>query len=251
MHLRDRIAFRLLALAFVFALALPAWAAKPAPTQVIPVGAPPSPSDPGMAATQCQMGIVPPAANRRDLIINPPDDRYYTLLTRGGCPTCPQHAYRLSAAHVQLSFSEHCSIPVTVSVVAADVSIPGCAKPIPEQVVCPPAQFVLSDGGVLNNCVDFTLPLPAGCCVDRDVFLEFRFDNGTCVPGHPWVCGPPSCADCQQYNIYPGSPPGGDDLCQVLSPFGTYGIIMYADAECCASTPTLPGTWGHLKTLYH
>ncbi|MBI1797055.1 MAG: hypothetical protein HY076_09320 [Candidatus Eisenbacteria bacterium] len=250
MHLRYRFVLPLVALCI--ALAIPALAAKPAPHAIPAANTITTHKQVGnttAAAAACQMGILPPAANAFGYIL-PPDDEYYTYLVPANCPTCPNNAYLFSNAHVQLYYTESCSIPVYVSIVGVDNTDPACPHPNPFDVICPEVPYVLSDGGNIGVCIDYSLPLPAGCCVNRPAFLKFRFEQGTCQPDRPAFCGPPSCQNCRQYNIYPGSPPGGDDLCAVLAPYALYGAIMYVDADCCNATPSLPGTWGHIKTLY-
>jgi hypothetical protein len=247
MHLRYRILLPLLALCT--ALAVPAFAAKPAPIQTAtPDNTPVSVrmGEGTINAPACQLGVLPPAANAFGYIL-PPDDEYYTWL--GSCAACGG-GYLATAAHVQLFFTENCQAPVFVGIVGADLSDPNCPRPNPFDVICPEVGYVLSNGGVLNDCLDFSLPLDcAGVCINRPAFVKFRFEQGSCPQARPAFCGPPSCQNCRQYNIYPGAPPGGDDLCAVLSPFSLYGVIMYVDADCCP-TPTMPGSWGHLKTLY-
>lgn len=243
MRSRRRTPFAFLALSLL--LAAPASAAKPAPT----IGPPPllEPSSQALPPA-CALGVPGPPANAFGYII-PPNDRYFTLL--GPCTACGGGGQlSLSTAHVQLSFTQSCSIPVYVSIVGADLSVPGCPVPNPADVLCAEVLYTLSDGGVLNQCQDFAMDLSSGCCINGPAFLQIRFDSGSCPDQQPLFCGPPSCQNCQQYNIYPGSSPGGDDLCMVLSPSGVYGAVMYADADCGCTTPVAPRTWGNVKMLY-
>ena len=183
-------------------------------------------------------------------VLGPPQDAYYTLLVPNNCPTCPGAGYNLTEAHVQLFFTEPCQISVNVAIVGAVEISPGCRAPNPFDIKCPPTTYVLNDGGTLNACIDFSLPLPAACRINGPAFLLIEFNNSDCPSFRPAFCGPASCYNCTHYNIYPGSPPGRDDLCVVLTPFGLSGVIMYVDANCCQPTPTLPGSWGLVKTLY-
>jgi hypothetical protein len=138
-------------------------------------------------------------------------------------------------------------VQLNVAIVGANELFPGCLAPNPFDIKCPPTTYTLNDGGNLNTCVDYNMPLPQNCCINGPVFLAIEFNQSSCPPNRPAFCYPPSCTNCHQYNIYPG---GNDDLCAVLSPFQIFGVVMYVDATCCDAVPTLPGSWGKVKTLY-
>jgi hypothetical protein len=250
MHLRYRFVLPLVAICLALAVA-PALAAKSVPTLT-----PTQPSGPAhqvgtiQTTPTCQAGVLPPAVGAFGYIL-PPNDAYYTLiLPNSACGPCPGGAYLLTAAHVQLYWTEACQVVLNLSIVGATEQYPGCLGPNPFDIKCLPTTYTLNDAGSLNACNDYVLPLPAACCVNGPVFLAIEFNQSSCPPNRPAFCYPGSCTNCTQYNIYPGSPPQGDDLCQVLSPFGIYGVIMYVDATCCVPVPTLPGSWGKMKTLY-
>jgi hypothetical protein len=251
MHLRYRIVLPLVALCL--ALAIPAFAAKPAPTFRATPDNTPTPIQVGnvnSVAAACQLGVLPPAANAFGYIL-PPDDEYYTYVDPANCAACPG-GFVPTNAHAWLYFTEPCQIPAFVGIVNADLSDPNCPRPNPFDVICPDQGYVLTDNGILGDCIDFSLPLacsPANLCITHPVFLKIRFEQGTCASSRPAFCGPPSCTNCRQFNIYPGSPPGGDDLCALLSPYSLYGAIMYVEGNCCP-VPNLPGSWGKVKTLY-
>ncbi len=255
MQLRYRSILPLVAVCLALAIA-PAFAAKPTPAPMAtPEGAPGVHPIGEVSALPpvCTLGVLSPPASAFGYIL-PPDDVYYTLLNTANCPSCGAVGYRATTAHVLLFFTEPCNIPVTVSLAPAfDDDGDGCFTPNPfAPPLCPPIQYVINDGGVLNSCVDYQLPLDPTCCFSGRAFVVFEFDQGSCVAGRPGFCspGPGGCSNCTQYNYYPGAGFPGDDLCVVLSPFGFYGINMFADLECCGVVPTLPGSWGLLKTLY-
>lgn len=251
MSLRHRTAPLFVAAALVLGT-VPAFAAKPQPT---PIEAPAGPGREfrvgaaGPDGPLCQMGVTGPPANLYGYIFGP-DDGYYTLLRPGSCPSCPQGGYRLAAAHMELYFTEACEIRVTLSLVPA-MGQPGCLAPNPfAPPICPPTEYVINDRGQFDECVDYALAMPGGCCIDGPVFLVIEFDPGSCRSGRPGFCGPAACSNCTQYNFYPGVNSPGDDLCTVLTAFSLTPPIMYVDADCCAPTSTLPRSWGTLKTLY-
>lgn len=250
MQLRYRSVLPLVVVCLALAIA-PAFAAKPHPT---PVGTPSGVTNSvllgpsGSSGPSCELGVPPPVAIAFGYIL-PPDDEYYQLIDPSQCAGCGG-AGAIRMAHVALYFTSPCEIPVTVSVKPAISLATGCLAPnLFADPICPPIEFLVNDAGYLNTCVDYQFPLPE-CCIGQPVFLEFRFDQGTCPNARPAFCGPDACNNCTQYNYYPGAGFPGDDLCAVLSPFRVYGINMWADVTCCGKTPTLQGSWGQLKTLY-
>jgi hypothetical protein len=256
MQLRYRSVLPLVAVCLALAIA-PAFAAKPQPTQAgtatgvqheIHLG-----EIQGAANTNCKLGVDPitnPPFTAFGYIL-PPDDEYYQLINPADCVGCNGGPLLLQTAHILLFFTEPCQIPVLVTVRPAVTITPGCLGPNPFAApICAPTQYSVSDGGVFSTCVDYQFAMPAGCCIDGPAFLEFQFDQGSCANSRPAFCGPDHCANCNQYNYYPGASFPGDDLCAVLTPFGVYGINMWADVTCCGATPTHNGSWGQLKTLY-
>jgi hypothetical protein len=233
MHLRRRFVLPLVAICLALAVA-PALAAKPVPSLIpSPAGTPVDHQIGNVTSipTTCQLGVVGPSIGSFGYV-DPPDDVYYTLLNPANCPTCPGDKYRLTTAHLLLYFTEPCNIQVTVSVVPAVESSPGCFAPnrVPPPI-CPPTTYLVDDGGALEQNLDVQFAMPADCCISGPAFLVFEFDEGTCAEGRPRFLTPASCNNCTQYNVYPLKP-SGDDLCAVLSP-NLHGPIMYADAECC------------------
>lgn len=249
MQLRYRSVLPLVAMCLALAIA-PAFAEK-SPTSVGPASTSQQSIKYGeiTGGTLCQLGIVPPAALQFGYIL-PPDDAYFTLMNPANCGSCPGNSYRATAAHVLHSFTAPCEIPVTVGLVAANENAPGCFSPNPFAPLCTPTTYTINDGGVTTPCVDYELALDPSCCFTGPVFLMIEYDGGTCPSGRPAFCGPASCSNCTQYNYYPGATFPGDDLCVVLTPFGVFGINMWADIECCPATPTTPDSWGKLKTMY-
>ena len=252
MQLRYRLALPLAAICCLAFAVAPALAAKPAPTPITQADGSTQPpvAEITSSAAACALGTFGPPINAFGYIL-PPGDEYYTLIDPRQCPTCPPSGYHVTLSHQLLYFTDPCQMQVTVSIVPAFENTPGCFTPNPfAPPLCQPVTYQINDGGVLGQCVDYQLPISAGCCITGPVFLLIEFDSGTCAPGRPAFCGPAACVNCFQYNYYPGAPFPGDDVCAVLSPQGVYGTIMSVDTECCAATPTLPGSWGMLKTLY-
>ena len=139
-------------------------------------------------------------------------------------------------------------IPVSVAVVAADLTNPLCPVPVPGQYICGPVNYSIGDLPLGNY--NFTFALPSGCCITQKAFLMITFPaKGTCttLPGTllPRLIATDGCVGCVSYNVYPG---GFDELCGASHFPGNPN--MYVDAACCDIVPAMRGTWGRVKTLY-
>ena len=191
----------------------------------------------------CNLGVTGDPA----WIVNylyPPNDAYYTMLDPAACGACPgPNGVLLSNAHALLNFPMACSIPVSVAVVAADLTDPLCPVPLPGQYICAPVNYNLAPGAAGNW--DFTFAMPLGCCITQKAFLVIEFTGtGTCTT-LPRLITTDVCDPCVSYNVYPG---GFDDLCVDIGFPGNPN--MYVEAACCDQVPALRGTWGRMKTLY-
>jgi hypothetical protein len=232
-----------LALAAVVSFSVPATAARPVAkagalkptTRSVVVGRQ------LQSVPTCALGVPGPASFPM-FYLYPPEDRYFTLLDPAVCECGEELGAYLSAAHVQLDFPEACTIPVTVAVVAADMSDPGCAVPLPGDYLSPPVAFDLSASE--PGQYDFALPL-TGVCIEQKAFLLITFVTGGDCGSWPGLMIDGAYCGCVAYNAWPGS---GDpsDLCGALpgSP------VMYVDASCCSVVPTLGQSWGRVKTQY-
>jgi hypothetical protein len=196
---------------------------------------------PATATPACQLGVNDPHFTMNYLY--PPDDEYYTLIDPAACGCAAQGGVLATTAHMILDFPEACTIPVTVAIVAADLSDPSCPTPIRGQYLCPPVEYdiaVSNPGGY-----DFLMPLGGPCCITQKAFLVITFrEVGDCgsVPGLYVSFG---CEPCASWNYWPGG--AMVDLCE--------GYLlgnpnMYVDAACCDVVPTLPASWGQLKSMY-
>jgi hypothetical protein len=250
MHLRYRSVLPLVAICTALAVA-PAFAAKQAPTTL--KTQPATHAVGQQSVLPCQLGIAAPSNSAFGYIL-PPDDGYYTLLDPSTCTDCAGGPLQLVSAHVEHFFplgELPCDIPVKISIVAAVDPGDGCLAPNPFDQVCPEQCYIIGYPGIDDACVDFSFPLPANCCINGPVFLEIKYaatecnqGNGTCPSGRPAFCGqnPEITGPCHQYNIYPG---GNDDLALAIG----RNVTMWAAANCCV-VPTIPGSWGKVKTLY-
>jgi hypothetical protein len=201
---------------------------------------------PNSTAAACKVGENGVPAILVDYFF-PPQDEYLTLLDPASCAACPAPALLLTTAHAFLNFRVACSMSVTVRIVGATQDASGCYMPDVNSVICPPVNYLLAPGAVGN--FDFSMALPSGCCIDRPAFLSITVNSfGTCpntTAGRPRLITTGSCVPCRSWNFYPVG--NEDELCSVGFPGNP---IMNVDADCCQVTPTLPGSWGKVKTLY-
>lgn len=195
----------------------------------------------------CNLGVSTGAAYIVNYLL-PPDDAYYTLLDPAASCACPGNAVQLNAAHMLINFQTVCVQPIRVRIVPAVLVAPGCYEPDVNSTLCGPLFYNLAPGAVGN--FQFNLPLPAGCCIQGPAFLDINFINPgagcSTAATRPRLITTANCAPCTSWNVYPN---GFDDLCDpaIALPGNP---VMWADGDCCAATPTLPHTWGRLKTLY-
>jgi hypothetical protein len=190
----------------------------------------------------CQLGVTRPGAYLVDYLY-PPNDAYFTLLVPENCACPGPNGVLLSNAHALLNFQMACSIPVSVGVVAADLTDPLCPVPVPGQYICAPVNYNLAPAAAGNY--NFAFALPSGCCITQKAFLVITFTGaGTCTT-LPRLITTDGCDPCVSYNVYPA---GFDDLCADIGFPGNPN--MYVEAACCDIVPALRGTWGRVKTLY-
>jgi hypothetical protein len=233
-----------LLLLLVVLVAAPALAARPlpAPERVQATAQHLTVAQPANVNVVCTLGVTGDPAWVFNYLA-PPDDSYYTLLDPSQCGCTNPGGVLLVAGHALLYFPTlACSIPVRVSVVAADLTDPACPVPLPGQYLCAPVAYTLTAPS--TGLWDFDMPLDAGCCITGKAFLKVEFTGvGTCST-LPKLVSTDGCESCVTWNGY-GS--YMDELCEVGFPGN---LNMYADATCCDVVSAHGSTWGRLKTLY-
>lgn len=192
----------------------------------------------------------------------PPNDRYYTLIApaSSSCPLCP-NALTVTAVHWVLYWPAACQIPVEITIVGATEAPEGSGCYFPDNNTVLWGPFVRTlDGSSGELLIDHVFPLSADLseriCVTQKAFASvdvLTFGDCPTVPESGDLESPRLVSDnttdpCVTYNIRPGR--GGPiDLVS----FGFLGnLSMWVDVrdDCCRPVPTLPRTWGKLKTLY-
>jgi len=116
----------LVAITVVAVAVPPSHAARPASVQGVLSGTPHRlgvAGDLPQLESVCRVGVTDDP-HITMMYLYPPDDEYYTLLDPGTCECEEEEAIAPTVAHVTLNFAGECSIPVTVAIVAADLSNP-------------------------------------------------------------------------------------------------------------------------------
>jgi len=239
-------------LSLVLAMSPALAANRPSPVPRRPLPAPSSASGTNSA---CSLGQT--AFNNSYPWFYPSNDYYYTFFDP---TTCNCNLTKSYVAHWMLYWVVPCQFHVQVWVVPAVNVGGGCyvpgggaVPPDPSSPLCS-SSVALLDGSA-GGFVDHAVPLPAGCdCLDGPFFVVFKIIDSPGCPVDPEngaLTSPAIVVDntpspCVSYNAYAGSA-GFEDL---VVKWGFPGnTTMYVEADCCV-TPTLPGTWGKIKTLY-
>lgn len=238
-------------LALAVAPAVAAEKAAPPVTQIL--GNAPVP-DGTLNGVDCAIGVVPPGVFNVQFVF-PPNDEYHTLLvpTLDCCvlPGGGMGPVALTEAHALLRWPTNCTIQVSVTILGA-TGPSNCLVPDPNNVICPPTTYQIDGNGAdpVTFVAQHDFPLPAGCCIQGPAFLKIDFiSNGTCPPNTNGLDAPRLVLDaaadpCVSYNFYPGNPSYFD-----LSAFFP-NPVMWTNGHCCGATPTIPSTWGSVKSLY-
>ena len=116
----------------------------------------------------CTLGVTGAPALIVDYIF-PPNDAYYTLLDPTSCTACSSPAVSAVAAHVMLNIRSLCTLPVSVGIYGATGDA-ACYTPDPNNVLCAPFTVNLAPSALGN--FDFSIPMPAGCCISQPAFLK-------------------------------------------------------------------------------
>jgi hypothetical protein len=197
------------------------------------------------AAATC---IVGPAGPGTSYTWNVPFSYFhmYDLVRPATCASCPG-AVRLETAKWRLRFPTTCSFTVRLAVVAAG-GTSECPLPDTTRVLCPPVLHTISTSGAVD-AVDFTMPLPGGCCIDAPAFLQAQIVNHACAWGQTAFWLVDGCRPCEEYRTI-----DSDDFSRFWDLCGAPGegftMRLWAEASCCQPTPTTRTTWGELKAIY-
>lgn len=259
MQLRYRNVLPLVAICLSIAVA-PALASRPAPTPVsVPGGVLPAPT--GTTGTNATCSLGQTFANAAYIWFFPSDDYYYTLFDPATCG-CASGKVRNYVAHWALFWPQGCMIHAQVWILPAQQTAPGCYVPVTGVAGTPPdptaglcnSAVVLLDG-TPGGLIDHAVPLPATCnCLNGGpFFVLFKLIDSPGCPVRPdgALDSPAIVVDatpdlCTSYNSFLGGAPQ-DMVAAFTFPGNT---TMWVDVDCCDVVPTLPGSWGKIKTIY-
>ena len=170
----------------------------------------------------------------------------FELVRPGSCETCPSPvAVQLQVAKWRFRFFTACSVTVRLSLVAA-VGAPECLTPDTTRMLCAPTLHSMTTAGAADS-VDFTMPLPGGCCIDVPAFLRAEIVSQACLYGRMAFWRMEHCARCEQYYAFADDYSTLWDFC--TDPDAA-SLRLWAEGTCCGPTPTVRTTWGRLKSIY-
>jgi len=219
---------------------------------VIEDGAVSKGGDLAAAAGACVLEPMGPRTN--STIAFGPEEAYTaiaTLIDPASCLACPAPAsLDLNSVKFRLRWWNACSATAEVSVVGV-TGAPGCPAPDLGNVLCAPVSYEIAGFSVTGG-VEHTLAFPSACCIDGPAFVLVKFTGllacaGTSTSVGPIVSTLSPLPACTQYFSTSSSYPTLTDV----NPSLGLPLWVNVDADCCDPTPTLPGSWGRLKTLYH
>jgi hypothetical protein len=221
------------------------------------VGSPPAPvliqdqvrdSDPIIASGVCVFEL--PLSNTSISFSPDVQTSAATLVRPSNCVSCPNPSILLlNSVSFRVLWPLACGATVEITVVESSGG--ACPAPLTDRVVCGPITHTIS--GTAGARVIHTLAMPPGCCISRDAFVLLKFIGfDQCInvnglaPTLVLANNFGSCVPCTQYasvsNIYPPM----TEWCSIINT----PLWISVDANCCDPTPTLPNSWGRLKTLY-
>jgi hypothetical protein len=189
------------------------------------------------------------------------DDYYYTFFDPATCG-CPG-GLTDHVAHWFLFWPQQCQINVQAWIVKAIESPPGSGCYVPDnggadppdpagsEILCGPSAIqTITGGGLVNHAI--TLPSCDCLANGQKAFVLFKIVNNVNCPETDGVLDSPALVvdgtpdNCVSYNSFFGGP-----AYDMVADFGVPGnTSMWVAPNCCEPTPTLPGSWGRMKTWY-
>lgn len=179
------------------------------------------------SSAACPVGVPGPAAAPASYFFPLTYEEFrLSFDPAAGCSTCTA-GFRIASIHVVLEIHEPCTLTMVASLGTLDASTsPEC--PRPAGTVCEgPVQVVeIPDAGVW----DVELPADCGCVpVDAPYTLGFRMLDMSCWPVLMTDGEPTPCTNWDNIGWGWVDLPGSDSE-------WPGDLLLYADAECCAST---------------
>lgn len=205
----------------------------------------------------CELGGLQQPFDEIDLFLIP-NDQYYTLLDPATCNECgATGTMTVDRIHVAINFRTACTQPILISILESDAN--GCPRPDLNKVLMAPTQFDLTGPG--PGVTMFELNLANPVCLRGKAFLGLTVNQYGATCAEEGVNTPTlvygdtvECAPCRAYNYYPDpDAPNGmfiDAFCNGPNDLTPGLPIHYVSGSCCKLMPTLPATWGQVRSRY-
>jgi hypothetical protein len=134
-----------------------------------------------------------------------------------------------------------CALSVSAEILSADVSDPGCPRPL--QVLCesePTTVGPFSPAGLWA----VTVPLPDDAPILSGPFFASLQFHSTCDELPSVVASQDACSECVSWNDWGN---GWQELCGYGFPGN---ISLYATLQCQGPSPVEATTWTTIKAMY-
>lgn len=166
------------------------------------------------------------------------------------CEACPfPQALAMESVAFRVRWLGRCDAQVELTIIGA-TGPNGCPQPDTTNVLCGPTLHPISSDA-FAGLKTHTLPILGACCISQDAFVRIRFVSLLCddveVDDLALNSTAAPCANCEQYFGTTGFFAGLNDWC---TSFDNTSLWTRYTANCCAPVPTVPRSWGQVKTLY-
>jgi len=167
------------------------------------------------------------------------------------CEACPfPQALAMESVAFRVRWLGRCDAQVELSIIGA-TGPNGCPQPDTTNVLCGPTLHPISSD-LFAGLKTHTLPVPSGCCISQDAFIRVRFVSLQCddsaIDDIALNATDQPCSNCDQYFGTTEFWAGLTDWCSL----GAQPNALWTryTANCCSPVPTVPRSWGQVKTLY-
>jgi hypothetical protein len=170
----------------------------------------------------------------------------------GACEACPfPQALAMESVAFRVRWLGKCTAQVELTIIGA-TGPAACPQPDTTNVLCGPTLHPI-ESDAFAGLKTHTLPILGSCCISQDAFVRIRFVNLLCDDAQVTefaVNGTTTpCSNCEQYFGTTAFFGGLSDWCAALNG-GVNSVWTRYTANCCAPVPTVPRSWGQVKTLY-
>lgn len=168
------------------------------------------------------------------------------------CEACPfPQALAMESVAFRVGWIGKCTAQVELTIIGA-TGPAACPQPDTTNVLCGPRLHPI-ESDVFPGQKTHTLPILGSCCISQDAFVRVRFVSLLCdepeVDDLALTAAALPCSNCEQYFGTTQFFVGLTDWCAFS---GSPDVALWTryTANCCAPVPTIPRSWGQVKTLY-